>query len=147
MICQTLKNTRRSWYSVCGKNRKVDNRETHMIFIGYANNNARDCYCMYNPNTRNVTEMWLHHMYCCKPEAKDKVKVYPQVAIFFKHEDLEAREGVMLISHTGVQSGCAKPATNNCQRYGRDIPHTGVQSGCIAKASGKPRNRVPMNPS
>ena len=49
------------------KNGKVGNRGIPMIIIGYAKNHARDCYCMYNPNTRYVKEMsditWLHHMY------------------------------------------------------------------------------------
>ena len=29
-----------------GKNGKVANRGTHMIFIGYAKNHTGDCYCM-----------------------------------------------------------------------------------------------------
>ena len=32
-----------------GKNGKVGNRGTPMIFISYAKNHAGDCYCMYNP--------------------------------------------------------------------------------------------------
>ena len=35
-------------------------------------------------------------MYYDKPEAKDEVIVYPQVALPFKPEDAEAREGVAL---------------------------------------------------
>ena len=69
-----------------------------MIFIGYAKNHAGDCYCMcshiigYMKETRDI--MWLHCMYYSKPEAWDKVIVYPQVALPFKLEDAEAREGV-----------------------------------------------------
>ena len=51
-----------------------------MIFIGYAKNHARDCYCMYNPNTGYMTEarviIWLHCMYYGKSEARDEVIVY-----------------------------------------------------------------------
>ena len=32
-----------------GKIRKVGNRGTPLIFMGYAKNHARECYCMYNP--------------------------------------------------------------------------------------------------
>ena len=55
---------------------------------------------MYNPNTRCVTEMrditWLHCMYFGKPDARDEVVVYPQVALPFEPEDAKTREGVML---------------------------------------------------
>ena len=34
-----------------GKNRKLENREIHMIFIGYAKNHAEDCYSINNPTT------------------------------------------------------------------------------------------------
>ena len=71
-----------------------------MIFIDYAKNHAGDHYCMYNPNPGHVTETrditWLHHMYYGKPEARDKVVVYSQVALPFEPEDAEARVGVML---------------------------------------------------
>ena len=71
-----------------------------MIFISYAKNGASGCYSMYNPNTGDVTEMrdtmWLHFVQCGKLEARDQVKAYPQVALLFKPEDAEAREGVML---------------------------------------------------
>ena len=47
------------------KNRKIGNRETPLIFIDYAKNNAMDCYGMYNPTTWYVTEMrditWLQY--------------------------------------------------------------------------------------
>ena len=82
------------------KNRKVGNSGIPIIFIAYAKNHAGDCYHTYNPNTRYVTEMrdimCLHHMYYCKPGARDKVMVYPQVALPFEPEDAKAREGVML---------------------------------------------------
>ena len=55
---------------------------------------------MYNANTEHVTEMrditWLHCMHYGKPEARDEVAVYLQVALPFKPEDAEAREGVTL---------------------------------------------------
>ena len=63
------------------KNGKVGNRGTPMIFIGYAKNQAGDCYFMYNSSTWYIAEMrgimWLHCMYCSKPEARDKVIVNP----------------------------------------------------------------------
>jgi hypothetical protein len=38
-----------------------------MVFVGYAENHAADCYRMWYPNTRKVTEsrdvIWLHRMY------------------------------------------------------------------------------------
>ena len=59
-----------------------------MIFVGYTKNHVGDCYCMYNPTTVFVTEtrdiMLLHCMYYSKPEARDEVIVYPQVALTFK---------------------------------------------------------------
>ena len=39
-----------------GKSRKVGNRGTSMIFIGYAKNHAGDCYRTYITNRRYVTE-------------------------------------------------------------------------------------------
>ena len=70
-----------------------------MIFISYAKTHARNCYHMYNLTTGYVTETrdikWLHHMYHCKPEARDEVVVYLQVAYPFKFEDAEKKEGVM----------------------------------------------------
>ena len=69
-------------------------------FYQLSKNCTGDCYCMYNPNTRYVTEMrdimWLHHMYNGKPEARDEVVVYLQVALPFKPEDVVARKGVTL---------------------------------------------------
>ena len=54
-----------------GKNGKVGNRGMPMIFIGYAENHAGDCYHMYNPTKGYATEMrditWPHHMYYDKP--------------------------------------------------------------------------------
>ena len=83
-----------------GKNGKVSNRGTPMIFISYVKNHTRDCHCMYNPNTSYVTKtrdiMWLHHMYYCKPEARNEVVIYLQVALPFEPEDAKAREGVTL---------------------------------------------------
>ena len=71
-----------------------------MIFIGYAKNQAGDCHHMYNPNRRYTTEMrditWLHCMYYGKPEARDEVIVYLQVALPFEPKNAEAREGVIL---------------------------------------------------
>ena len=40
--------------------------------------------------------MQLHCMYFGKPEAKDKVAVYLQLALPFEPEDAEEREGVTL---------------------------------------------------
>ena len=55
---------------------------------------------MYIPNKVYVTKtrdiMWLYHMYYGKPEARDEVVVYLQVALPFEPEDAEAREGVTL---------------------------------------------------
>ena len=42
--------------------------------------------------TRDI--MWLHGMYCGKPEARDEVIVYLQVALPFEPEDEKAREDV-----------------------------------------------------
>ena len=83
-----------------GKNGKVGNRGTCMIFVSYANNHIRDCYCMYNPNTGYVIKTkditWLHHMCHSKPEARNEVIVYPQVALPFEPKDWEARKEVTL---------------------------------------------------
>ena len=71
-----------------------------MIFVSYAKNHAMDCYGMYNPNTGYVTEtqdiMWLHCMYYSKPEAKDEVIVYQQLALPFEPDDAEGREDMTL---------------------------------------------------
>ena len=90
----------RSWYSVYRKNGKVGYRGIPVIFISYAKNHTRNCYHVYNPNARYMTEMrdirWLHHMHYGKSEARGEVIVYPQVALPFKPEDAEARDCVML---------------------------------------------------
>ena len=39
-----------------GKTGKVGHRGTPMIFIHYAKNHARDCYCRYNPSTGYMTK-------------------------------------------------------------------------------------------
>ena len=103
MLCQALEKLGRSWYSVYRKNEKVGNRgnrEIPMIFVGYAKNHARDCYCLYNPTKGYMTEMrrivWMHNIYYSKPEVRDEVLVYPQVALPLKLEDAEAREGLTL---------------------------------------------------
>ena len=53
---------------------------------------------MYNPTTGYVTEMrdimQLSCMYYDKPEAKDDVVVYLQVALPFELEDEEARDRI-----------------------------------------------------
>ena len=63
-------------------------------------NHSRDCYCMHNPNTWYATETrditWLHHRYYSKPEARDKVVVYLQVALTFELEYAEAMEAASL---------------------------------------------------
>ena len=80
---------------------------------------------MYNPNTGYVTEMrditWLHHMYYSKSEARDKVIVYPPVALSFEPVDAEARESVMLnASELKVKSKDDKKEWSTvCIRLGR----------------------------
>ena len=50
-----------------GKNRKLGDRGIPMMFVGYAKNYSHDCYRMWNPASRKITEshdvIWLHHMY------------------------------------------------------------------------------------
>ena len=90
----------RSWCSVYGKNGEVGKGGTPMIFVGYAKNHAGDCYCMYNPNAGFVNETrdnkLLHCMYYGKPEARNEVIVYLQIALPFEPEHAETREGVKL---------------------------------------------------
>ena len=98
-----------------------------MIFIGYAKNHVRDCYCIYNHNTRYVKEMrgitWLHCMYYSKPEARGEVVVYLQVSLHFKSEEAEGREGVMLnASETKVEfKDDEKECCTVCTRSGRVV--------------------------
>ena len=100
MFCPALKNMGRCWYNVCRKNGKEGNRGTHKIFISYAKNYTRACNFMLNPNTEYVTEtrdiMWLHCMYYSKPEARNEVMVYIQIALSFELEDTAMREDVKL---------------------------------------------------
>eukprot|EP00804_Cyclotella_cryptica_P000019 CCRYP_013697-RA/>CCRYP_013697-RA protein AED:0.44 eAED:-0.15 QI:0/0/0/0.5/1/1/2/0/583 len=50
-----------------GKNGKLGDRGIPMVFVGYAENHSHDCYRMWYPTTRKVTEsrdvIWLHRMY------------------------------------------------------------------------------------
>ena len=98
-----------------------------MIFVHYAKNDARDCYCMYNSDTGYVTEMqdikWLHHMQYSKPEATDEIIVYPQLALLFEPNDAEAREGVTLnASEPIVESKDNKEEWSNVRmRLGRVV--------------------------
>ena len=84
MLCKALKNLGRSGYSDYWEKGKVGNRGCPLIFIGYAKNHAGDCYHMYIPTTGYMIETrditWLRFMYCGKPEARDEVVVYLQVA-------------------------------------------------------------------
>ena len=80
---------------------------------------------MFNPNTGYVTEMrdimWLHCMYFGKPEARDKVVIYLQVALPFEPENAEAREVVTLnASEPKVESKDDEKewTTEICQRSG-----------------------------
>ena len=45
-----------------------------MLFIGYATQHEGDCWRMYNPETRRVSQtwdvIWLNSMYYEKPNAK-----------------------------------------------------------------------------
>jgi len=56
-----------------GKNGKVKDQGITMLFIGYAKQHEGDCWCMYNPETKRVSQMqdviWLNHMYYEKPNA------------------------------------------------------------------------------
>eukprot|EP00804_Cyclotella_cryptica_P028830 CCRYP_019720-RA/>CCRYP_019720-RA protein AED:0.58 eAED:0.63 QI:0/0/0/0.5/1/1/4/0/888 len=51
----------------CGKNGKLGDRGIPMVFVGCAENHSHDCYRMWYPTTRKVTEsrdvIWLHRMY------------------------------------------------------------------------------------
>ena len=50
-----------------GKNGKLGDRGIPMVFVGYAENHSGDCYRMWNPTSRKVTEshdvIWLHRMF------------------------------------------------------------------------------------
>ena len=98
-----------------------------MSFVCYAKNHAGDCYHIYNPNIGYVTKKrdvtWLHHMYYSKPEVRDEVVVYRQVALPFEPEDAEAREGVMLnASQSKAESKNDKKEWSTlCTRSGRVV--------------------------
>jgi hypothetical protein len=51
-----------------GKGSKLQDRGIPMMFVEYADNHAHDCYRMWNPTTKLITEtrnviLWLHRMY------------------------------------------------------------------------------------
>jgi hypothetical protein len=57
-----------------GKNGKVKDRGVTMLFIGYAMQHEGDCWRMYNPETKRVSQtrdvIWLNRMFYEKPNAK-----------------------------------------------------------------------------
>ena len=57
-----------------GKNGKVKDRGVTMLFIGYATQHEGDCWRMYNPETKRVSQtrdvIWLNRMFYEKPNAK-----------------------------------------------------------------------------
>ena len=66
-----------------GKDGKVGDRGITMVFVGYADEHAGNCYRMYNPVTSqvNVTRdvIWLGRMYFMT-ENCEKTKVLPVIA-------------------------------------------------------------------
>ena len=54
-----------------GKNGKLGDRGITMMFVGYANNHARDVYRMLNPSTWRITQtrdiIWLNRMFSVTP--------------------------------------------------------------------------------
>jgi hypothetical protein len=57
-----------------GKNGKVKDRGVTMLFVGYATQHEGDCWRMYNPETKKVSQtrdvIWLNRMYYEEPNAK-----------------------------------------------------------------------------
>ena len=57
-----------------GKNGKIKDRGVTMLFIGYATQHEGDCWRMYNPETKRVSQtryvIWLNRMFYEKPNAK-----------------------------------------------------------------------------
>ena len=66
------------------KDGKVGDRGITMMFVGYANSHAGNCYRMYNPVTSRVCEtrdiIWCGRMYFTS-ENCDKTKLLPVIAV------------------------------------------------------------------
>jgi hypothetical protein len=66
------------------KDGKVGNRGITMLFVGYADEHAGNCYRMYNPVTSGVNVtcdvIWSRHMYFTN-ENCEKTKVLPVIAV------------------------------------------------------------------
>ena len=66
--------------------------------------------------TRDIT--WLHCIYYGKPEARDEVVVFPQVALPFESDDAEEREHVTL--NASEPKANLKTTRNNGVPYVQD---------------------------
>ncbi len=67
-----------------GKDGKVGDRGITMVFVGYADEHAGNCYRMYNPMTSRVSVtgdvVWVRLMYFTN-ENCEKTKVLPVIAV------------------------------------------------------------------
>ena len=97
-----------------GKNGKLGDRGTPMVFVGYANNHSHDCYRMYNPNTKKVSEtrdvVWLHRMFY-QYEIDGDIAMLPDIRV--ELSELTASDAVVLSNGKEVrEAGGVDPVAN-----------------------------------
>jgi len=87
-----------------GKDGKVGDRGITMVFVGYADEHAGNCYRMYNPVTSRVNVMrevmWIRRVYFTT-ENCEKTKVIPVIAVLITNdvtnEDLSVTEIMKIV--------------------------------------------------
>jgi hypothetical protein len=98
-----------------GKDGKVGERGITMLFVGYADEHAGNCYRMYNPVTSQVSVMqdviWSGHMYFTN-ENCEKTKALPVIAVPITNdvtnEDLLVTEVMKIVFPNSLGRECTE---------------------------------------
>ena len=73
---------------------KMKEKGVVCMFIGYTNDDAGDCYHVWNPKTNNVRTtrdvLWLKRMYFTRPKTQPHIVIPPTVASEARNSDTES---------------------------------------------------------
>ena len=104
-----------------GKGSKLQDRGVPMIFVGYAANHAHDCYRMWNPVSKQITEtrdvIWLHRMYYQNDVSG--IGLLPRIKLHEEHILSDA----MRVMYPGLlEAGGSDPVLNRSDWESEDTP-------------------------
>ena len=124
-----------------GKDGKVGDRGITMVFVGYADGHAGNCYRMYNPVTSRVSVtrdiIWMGRMYFTN-ENCEKTKVLPVIAVPITNDVTNEDLSVTEIIKIGLPNSLGREGTEEVAKT--DSPS---KEGWMTVTTKKGRQSIP----